>query len=199
MSEKLKELISLLYQDKLTNFGKDQLVRIIEKLRAENIKLRFQDIPYLEGELKAYKVRIEELKQDNLEYQRIQDTFDERCYRKKYLEERRAEEEDLLYPDADEVYERYFKQREMIQDLEKKNKKLKELTLISSPWYISQNYIPKQKIKEKIKILKQQDSEWKDELSEPNSNFKNRDKNLKRIKNQIDVLEELLKQKRIET
>ena len=107
MSEKLKELISLLYQDKLTNFGKDQLVGIIEKLQekiklmddynywvqlavdrglelekqhAENTKLRFQDIPYLDGELKAYKVRIEELK---LEYQRILDTFDKRIYRKK--------------------------------------------------------------------------------------------------------------------
>ena len=150
MSEKLKELISLLYQDKLTNFGKDQLVGIIEKLQekiklmddynywvqlavdrglelekqhAENTKLRFQDIPYLDGELKAYKVRIEELK---LEYQRILDTFDKRIYRKKYLEERRAEEEDLLYPDTDEVYERYFKQKEKIQDLEKEIKKLLE-------------------------------------------------------------------------
>lgn len=57
---------------------------------------------------------------------------------------------------------------------------------------IKNNYIPKQKIQDKIKILRQKDSEWADELSEPDSNFKNIDRNLKRIKNQIDVLEELL-------
>lgn len=52
---------------------------------------------------------IEELKSDNLEYQRTQDIFDERKYCKKYLEERRAEQPNLLYPDADEIYERYYK------------------------------------------------------------------------------------------
>ena len=54
------------------------------------------------------------------------------------------------------------------------------------------NSIPVQKIKDKIEELKQQDREWTEELSEPDSNFKNIDRNLKRIKNQIDVLQELL-------
>ena len=54
------------------------------------------------------------------------------------------------------------------------------------------NSIPVQKIKDKIEELKQQDREWTEELSEPDSNFKNIDRNLKRIKNQIDDLQELL-------
>lgn len=92
-----------------------------KRLQAENTKLRFQDVPK-----SVIRDKTEELIQDNLEYQRILDTLDERVYRKKYLEERRAEEENLLYPDADEVYERYFKQKEKIQDLEKEIKKLLE-------------------------------------------------------------------------
>lgn len=40
MSEKLKELISLLYQDNLTQYGKRLLVENIEKLQKENKKLQ---------------------------------------------------------------------------------------------------------------------------------------------------------------
>ena len=40
MSEKLEELISLLYQDKLTQYGKRLLVENIEKLQKENEELR---------------------------------------------------------------------------------------------------------------------------------------------------------------
>ena len=54
------------------------------------------------------------------------------------------------------------------------------------------NVIPVQKVKDKIEELKEQDREWTEELSEPDSNFKDIDRNLKRIKNQIDVLQELL-------
>lgn len=57
---------------------------------------------------------------------------------------------------------------------------------------IKSNYIPIQKIKDKIEALKKQDKEWTEELSEPDFNFKFIDKQLKRIKNQIDVLQELL-------
>lgn len=59
----------------------------------------------------------EELKSDNLEYQRIQDIFDKRTYRKKYLEERRKEEPNLLYPDADEIYRRYYELKKENQQL----------------------------------------------------------------------------------
>lgn len=61
--------------------------------------------------------------------------------------------------------------------------------------YINKNFIPVQKIKDKIEELKQQDREWTEEMSEPDSNFKNIDRNLKRIKKQIDVLQELLENK----
>ena len=40
MSEKLEELISLLYQDKLTQYGKRLLVENIEKLEKENEELK---------------------------------------------------------------------------------------------------------------------------------------------------------------
>lgn len=40
MSEKLEELISLLYQDNLTQYGKRLLVENIEKLQKENEELK---------------------------------------------------------------------------------------------------------------------------------------------------------------
>ena len=43
MSEKLEELISLLYQDKLTQYGKRLLVENIEKLQKENEELKNQE------------------------------------------------------------------------------------------------------------------------------------------------------------
>lgn len=36
----------------------------LEKEKGENVKLRLQDIPLIEGELKAYKDRVSELKQE---------------------------------------------------------------------------------------------------------------------------------------
>lgn len=45
MSEKLEELISLLYQDELTQYGKRSLVENIEKLQKENEELKANCIP----------------------------------------------------------------------------------------------------------------------------------------------------------
>lgn len=56
-------------------------------------------------------------------------------------------------------------------------------------------FISKQKIKDKIEKLRQEDKEWTEELSESDGNFKIIDRNLKRIKNQIDVLQELMKER----
>ncbi len=75
---------------------------------------------------------------------------------------------------------------------EELKEKIREHTLLISPYYVKQNFIPIQKVKDKIKELEQQDREWTEELSEPDSNFKNIDRNLKRIKNQVAVLQELL-------
>ena len=51
------------------------------------------------------------------------DIFDEREYRKRYLEEERAKRPNLLYPDADEIYQRYFEQR---AELEKKQEEIED-------------------------------------------------------------------------
>lgn len=55
------------------------------------------------------------------EYERTLDIFDNREYRKRYLEEERAKRPKLLYPDADEIYKRYFEQK---AEIEKKDRQL---------------------------------------------------------------------------
>ena len=42
----------------------ETLLTAYEKVKGENVKLRLQDIPLIEGELKAYKDRVNELKQE---------------------------------------------------------------------------------------------------------------------------------------
>lgn len=86
-----------------------------------------------------------------------------------------------------------------IEKLQKENERLKkqveyDKTHICTPQIIELNYIPKQKVKDKVEELYQQDRNWSEEMSEPDSNFKNIDRNLKRIKNQIDVLQELIEE-----
>ena len=58
--------------------------------------------------------------------------------------------------------------------------------------FLRNNFIPIQKVKDKIEDLYKEDRKWTEELSEPDSNFKNIDRNLKRIKNQTEVLKGLL-------
>lgn len=104
MNKKLEELINLLYQDNLTQYGKRLLVENIEKLQKEN----------------------EELKEDNMTYKRILDLADNRIYRKKYLEERRKEQPNLLYPDSDEIYQRYYELKEENEHLHREiNRRIK--------------------------------------------------------------------------
>ena len=59
----------------------------------------------------------EELKEYNIDYKRILDLADNRTYRKKYLEERRKEQPNLLYPDGDEIYQRYYELQKEIKNL----------------------------------------------------------------------------------
>lgn len=68
------------------------VLNLIEKLKKEN----------------------EELKSDNLEKERVLEIFDNRKYRKRYLKERRKEEPNLLYPDGDEIYKRYYELKKRI-------------------------------------------------------------------------------------
>lgn len=68
----------------------------------------------------------EELKEDNMTYKRILDLADNRIYRKKYLEERRKEQPNLLYPDSDEIYRRYYELKEENKHLHREiNRRIK--------------------------------------------------------------------------
>ena len=98
----------------------DILIKVIEKQQTK-IKLLEDDlysandtIENILNELDRLQKENEKLISDNLEYQRIQDIFDKRTYRKKYLEERRKETPNLLYPDGDEIYKRYYEQKKQI-------------------------------------------------------------------------------------
>ena len=59
-------------------------------------------------------------------YKRILDLADNRIYRKKYLEERRKEQPNLLYPDSDEIYQRYYELKEENEHLHREiNRRIK--------------------------------------------------------------------------
>lgn len=80
-------------------------------------KLTNSDPLYLNRAEKEYMLLV---MSENKDYERILDVMDERQYRKLYLKEERAKRKGLLYPDADEIYRRYFEQREFIELLKQK-------------------------------------------------------------------------------
>lgn len=111
-----------------------------------------QAIEHVLEDYKRVSKENEELILDNLEYQRIQDIFDKRTYRKKYLEERRKEEPNLLYPDVDEIYRRYYelrKENEELKNQEATQRKINELLVQRYS-----NSISLQKVKDKIEKYK---------------------------------------------
>lgn len=94
-----------------------------------------------------------------------------------------------------EMNEVLLKENEELKETYKSEKKMKnEYVKLYQDLLLKENVIPIQKIKDKIEELYQQDKNWSEEMSEPDSNFKNIDRNLKRIKNQIDVLQELIEE-----
>ena len=110
---------------------------------------------------------------------------------KKHCEEIEEEQTEMSNKNCELEFE--------VEKLQKENELAKkqveyDKTHICTPQIIKLNYIPIQKIKDKIEELYQQDKNWSEEMSEPDSNFKNIDRNLKRIKNQIDVLQELIEE-----
>ena len=90
--------------------------------------------------------------------------------------------------DMEKILNLLDKQQKEINKLNNENKKIK---YFSNNLFID-DYISKEAIREKIKELSEEYRTYTDELSEPDSNFKIIDKNLKRIKNQTDILKELL-------
>lgn len=114
----------------------------------------------------------EELKEYNMEYKRILDLADNRIYRKKYLEERRKEQPNLLYPDGDEIYQRYY-------ELKEENEHNKLLLNLNNNFTIDKkngnykwNVIEIQKIKDKIEELnKLLEEDLQDEIKVNSNRF----------------------------
>ena len=122
--------------------SEEEIIRNIEHICRWKVfgdKYTITDIESIEGLLDLYskekktshflqgQLDIENAKL--IEYETTLDIFNNREYRKKYLEERRSEEENLLYPDADEIYKRYYEQQEKNKKLEKENTDMKEVYL----------------------------------------------------------------------
>ena len=112
-----------------------------------------QAIEHILSEYKRVLKENEEFKEYNMEYKRILDLADNRIYRKKYLEERRKEQPNLLYPDGDEIYQRYY-------ELKEENEHNKLLLNLNNNFTIDKkngnykwNVIEIQKIKDKIEEL----------------------------------------------
>lgn len=65
--------------------------------------------------VQAYKDQQEDIKY----YEASLDILDKREYRHKYLIERRKEDKSLAYPDADEIYKRYYGQKAKLENKDK--------------------------------------------------------------------------------
>ena len=91
----------------------------------------------------------EELKEYNMTYKRILGLAGNRIYRKKYLEERRKEQPNLLYPDSDEIYRRYYELKEENEHLHREiNRRIK--LKIENEKIVDTQFIYKPKVKDKI-------------------------------------------------
>ena len=88
-------------------------------------EIKEDDTSYLIDCLKSHKINfdyclnelldyITNLQEEIKEWEYIQNIQNNRKYRKRYLEERRKEETNLYLPDYDEVYQRYYEQKERI-------------------------------------------------------------------------------------
>ena len=133
----------------------------------------------------------EELKEYNMTYERILGLADNRIYRKKYLEERRKEQPNLLYPDSDEIYRRYYELKEENEHLHREiNRRIK--LKIENEKIVDTQFIYKPKVKDKIKKLHKllADIDYKDIEDEQEREFYK--KEYYQVVAQIKVLKELL-------
>lgn len=79
MEELIEELTKVspfnLSEEGLKLFNKiNEIIDKNQELERENTRLKYQDIPYLEGTIKGYKDRVEELKQEITVLQNTKDT-----------------------------------------------------------------------------------------------------------------------------
>ena len=133
----------------------------------------------------------EELKEYNMTYKRILGLADNRIYRKKYLEERRKEQPNLLYPDSDEIYQRYYELKEENEHLHREiNRRIK--LKIENEKIVDTQFIYKPKVKDKIEKLHKllADIDYKDIEDKHEREFYK--KEYYQVVAQIKVLKELL-------
>ena len=166
----------------------EETVNAIENLINKNKKLQKEN---------------EELKEYNMTYKRILGLADNRIYRKKYLEERRKEQPNLLYPDSDEIYQRYY---ELKQENEKLKTKLsnileaQKVIKVETLSYIKENYITIQKVKDKIEEKIQEAEKDLQKAIELEKETKTKEDSILwwtaqiRLDERIKVLKEILKE-----
>ena len=120
------------------------LLNELERLKTEN-NLAKETIKNHCADMDKVNDKLAKLQEENKEYERVLDIFDERKYRKKYLEEERAKRPNLLYPDADEIYKKYYalkiENENITRELLSRTDKLNDS-------------IPKQVIRDKIEFYK---------------------------------------------
>ena len=123
MSEKLEELISLLYQDRLTQCGKRLLVKNIEKLQKENEELK--EIYRSEKKMKNEYIKLYQdllLKENVISVQKVKDKIEEILKNKEYII---VFEGDAEFPDDATIintqkYIKLEKMQELIEEREEK-------------------------------------------------------------------------------
>lgn len=194
--------------------SREEDIKLLEEFSNENVLYgstvgmtleKYKDLQLsTEHILSDYKRVLKEnesLKEYNMEYKRILDLADDRIYRKKYLEERRKEQPTLLYPDGDEIYQRYYELKQQIKESQRENEELEEINneLEAEKNEAIRRYnfetIPIKKVKDKIEKLNkiEQDlqnsisKEEREEYSDTNISWNLMDINIRR-----EELQELL-------
>ena len=141
----------------------------------------------------------EELKEYNMTYKRILGLADNRIYRKKYLEERRKEQPNLLYPDSDEIYQRYYELKEENEHLHREiNRRIK--LKIENEKIVDTQFIYKPKVKDKIEEKIQEAEKDLQKAIELEKETKTKEDSILwwaaqiRLDEKIKVLKEILKE-----
>ena len=101
----------------------ETLLTAYEKEKGENVKLRLQDIPLIEGELKAYKDRVNELKQE------VEKEKEKNKKINKYIEDRVKIGKDIqTFINEDYVEQEYISKDKIKAKIEEYKKQQKEET-----------------------------------------------------------------------
>ena len=117
------------------------LKEILEKFNKEVEKAELTRNPY-SNEDKKFKHILVSLSEEHFnifkdtleyitnlqEYKKVVQREFKREYAKRYLEERRKEQPNLLYPDSDEIYKRYYELKEEINKLTSESTEWEERT-----------------------------------------------------------------------